>query len=241
MMRWRDSWRGWVSVALALSLAASVIIADFGLQRTVELVHAAAAADAEEGRVRLQEIDDLVGRTLAAIELSVLAADPDGNVSLDAQTKRKLGLEVDAIAASAEFGLAVALDRTIDLDARLDTLRVLSRTPAQRLITPDLISLRGTIAEAASTATVLLASDGPLTREQITSMRGRLDGAKSLGTEVDGRLAGIAGTLDTIRGTIRWRLHLVAVIALIALIWFGYEGWRSAIKSPSPSTSADAD
>ena len=241
MRRLRDSWRGWASVALALSMAAAVIIADFQLQHTVELVHAAAVADAEEGRSSLQAIDDLVGRTLAAIELSVLAADSAGNVTLDTLTKRKLTLEVDAIAASAEFGLAVALDRTIDLDARLDTLRVMSGTPAQRLITPDVISLRGTVAEAASTATALLANEGALTSEQINSMRGRLDGAKSLRTEVDGRLTDITGHLDTIRATIRWRVHLVAAIALLALIWFGYQGWRSAVGTPAPSESPKAD
>ena len=174
MMRLQISWRGWVTVALALSLAAAVILADIQIQHTVKLVHAAAVADADEGRASLQDIDDLVGRTLAAIELSVLAADSAGNVTLDTQTKRKLALEVDAIAAAAEFDLAVALDRTIDLDARLDTLRVLSATPAQRLITPDVISLRGTVAEAASTANALLADEGTLTSEQINSMRGRL-------------------------------------------------------------------
>ena len=241
MMRLRNSWSGWVSVALALSLAAAVMIADFQLQRTADLVHAAAVADAEEGRSSLQDIDDLVGRTLAAIELSVLAADPAGDVTLDTQTRRKLTIEVDAIAAAAEMGFAVALDRTIDLDARLDTLRVLSGTPAQRLVTPDVISLRGTVVEAASTATSLLAREGPLTSDQILSMRGRLGGAKSLRTEVDARLTDITGNLDTIRATIRWRVHLVALIGLLALIWFGYQGWRSAVGPPAPSKSPEAD
>lgn len=241
MMRLQLSWRGWVTVALALSLAAAVILADSQIQHTVELVHAAAVADADEGRASLQDIDDLVGRTLAAIELSVLAADSAGNVTLDTQTKRKLALEVDAIAAAAEVGLAVALDRTIDLDARLDTLRVLSGTPAQRLITPDVISLRGTVTEAASTAHALLADDGTLTSEQINSMRGRLEGAKILRTEVDERLTVVTGDLDSIRSTIRWRVHAVAAAALLALVWFGYQGWRSAVSSPAPGESQKAD
>ena len=241
MMRLQISWRGWVTVALALSLAAAVILADIQIQHTVKLVHAAAVADADEGRASLQDIDDLVGRTLAAIELSVLAADSAGNVTLDTQTKRKLALEVDAIAAAAEFDLAVALDRTIDLDARLDTLRVLSATPAQRLITPDVISLRGTVAEAASTANALLADEGTLTSEQINSMRGRLEGAKILRAEVDERLTVVTVGLDAIRSTIRWRVHVVAGVALLALVWFGYQGWRSAVLPPAPGESPKAD
>ncbi|MDH5421228.1 MAG: hypothetical protein OEY55_05450 [Acidimicrobiia bacterium] len=241
MMRLQLAWRGWVTVALALSLAAAVILADIQIQNTVELVHAAAVADADEGRASLQEIDDLVGRTLAAIELSVLAADSAGNVTLDTQTKRKLAFEVDAIAAAAEGGLAVALDRSIDLDARLDTLRVLSATPSQRLITPDVISLQGTVAEAANTANALLADEGTLTSDQINSMRGRLVGAKILRAEVDERLTVVTGGLDAIRSTIRWRVHLVAAVALLSLVWFGYLGWQSAVSPPAPGESPKAD
>ncbi len=245
MARLVNNWRGWVGVALALSLAAAVVVADLQLQNTVKQAYVAAVSDAEQGRSNLQDIDDLVGRTLAAIELSVLAADETGAVTLDALSRRRLSLEVDAIAASAEVGLAQALDSTIDLDARLDTLATLSGNLPERLITPDAISLRGTIVEAANTAQVLLAIDGPLSADQIGAMRGRLDGAKSLGAELDNRIVGVVGTLDGIRSKIRWRIHLLALIALAALAWFGYEGWRSAVAGPQtwakPSDGAHPD
>lgn len=238
MARLMNNWRGWVGVALALSLAGAVIIGDLQLQNTVKRAYVAALSDAEHARSNLQDIDDLVGRTLAAIELSVVVADESGAVTLDGLSRRRLSLEVEAIAVSAEVGLAEALDSTIHLDARLDTLGTLSGTSPERLITPDAISLRGTIVEAASTARFLLAIDGPLSGDQISSMRGRLEGAKSLGAELDERIVGVVGTLEGIRSAIRWRIHLLALIALVALAWFGYEGWRSAVARPSQGDKA---
>jgi len=241
MRRLSETWRGWLGVTLALSLAAASIVADFQLQRTVQRVHTAALEDAEQGRATLRDINGLIGRTLAAIEFSVLAADPTGSVVLEPQARRQLTVQVNTITASAEFGLSEALDRTIHLDARLDTLGLLSGRPPDRLITPDVISLRGTIIEAAHTATLLLAEDAPLDRDQINSMRGRLEGAKDLESEIDGRLGDLADVLERLRSTIRWRIHLLVALALITLGWFGYQSWRSAVAQTSDGTTIDPD
>lgn len=241
MGRLSQNWRGWLGVALALSLAAASLIADFQLQRTVQRIYTAALDDAGRGRATLQDIDELIGRTLAAIEFSVLAADQTGSVTLQPQARRQLTVQVNTITASAEFGLSETLDRTIHLDARLDTLGLLSGRPPDRLITPDVISLRGTIVDAASTATLLLAEGAPLDSNQINSMRGRLEGAKDLKNEIEGRLGDVTEVLEQARSTIRWRIHLLVALVLITLGWFGYQSWRSAVTRPPDRTSIDPD
>ncbi|MBK5268114.1 MAG: hypothetical protein JJE47_11845 [Acidimicrobiia bacterium] len=241
MRRLRETWRGWLGVALALSLAAASIIADFQLQRTVQRVYTAALDDAGQGRTTLQNIDELIGRTLAAIEFSILAADQTGSVVLDPQARRQLTVQVNTITASAEFGLSETLDRTIHLDARLDTLGLLSGRPPDRLITPDVISLRGTIVEAANTATRLLSEDTPLDSDQIDSMRGRLEGAKDLESDIDSRLGDVTEVLEQVRSTIRWRIHLLVTLALITLGWFGYQSWRSVVAKRPERTTIDPD
>lgn len=230
-----------MGVALALSLAAASIIADFQLQRTVQRVYTAAHDDAGQGRTTLQNIDELIGRTLAAIEFSILAADQTGSVVLDPQARRQLTVQVNTITASAEFGLSETLDRTIHLDARLDTLGLLSGRPPDRLITPDVISLRGTIVEAANTATRLLSEDTPLDSDQIDSMRGRLEGAKDLESDIDSRLGDVTEVLEQVRSTIRWRIHLLVALALITLGWFGYQSWRSVVAKRPERTTIDPD
>lgn len=241
MRRLRETWRGWLGVALALSLGAASIVADFQLQRTVQRVYTAALDDAGQGSATLQDIDELIGRTLAAIEFSILAADQTGSVVLEPQARRQLTVQVNTITASAEFGLSETLDRTIHLDARLDTLGLLSGRPPDRLITPDVISLRGTIVEAANTATRLLSEDTPLDSDQIDSMRGRLEGAKDLESDIDSRLGDVTEVLQQARSTIRWRIHLLVALALITLGWFGYQSWRSVVTERPEPTTIDPD
>lgn len=237
-----DRWRGWVGVVIAVVLAAGIVMADREIQRGIARVHDAALADANATELSINEVAAIIGQTQAAVELSVIAADDAGLIELDDSARDALLEQLAMLSAEAGFSLEVGLDRATRFDIRMDTLLLLSGRPAPMQIAPTVASLHSTIADAATTGTDLLTADGTVSGRDIDSMRSRLNGAQALRVDVETLRVNSIAELDDIRSSVRWRIHLLFGVALLSLGWFGYQGWRGAIRrSPADPTNPTTD
>ncbi len=225
-----DKWRGWVGVVVAVILAAGVVMADRETQLRISRVHEAALADADAAELNMHEVGAIIGQTRAAVELSVIAADEAGAIELDPTSRATLIAELEALSSQAGLNLSAGLDRATRLDIRMETLVLISGHADPRPIAPNILSLRSTIAEAAATGSELLIGDGAVTDRDIGSLRSRLDGAQALLADITAGLTNSAAELDDVRSSIRWRIHMLFGVAMLALGWFGYQGWRGAIS-----------